>query len=139
MTTNGHIYRIVWSDPFWGLIQEDLLEAPNLNEAVRLAPVTSPEGFPVAEVSGPDGVATATFAEPQVRQVLFLAERGGDLVEETVPATNVAMALDLAGAMLGAEASLVAFRVDDLVMRFDSVDDRFWDRPDLSPAWGTPG
>ena len=65
----------------------------------------------------------------------FLGERDGQLVEEVVPAINVAMAFELVWAIAGATTNLAALRVDETVLRLDSVDDSFWSRSDLPEGW----
>jgi hypothetical protein len=135
MTTTQHTYRLTWRDAFWGLTEEDVLEASNLGEAMDLAPEVSQRGLPIWEVAGPDGVATLTPGEPEIHQVQFLGERDGQLVEEVVPAINVAMAFELVWAIAGATTNLAALRVDETVLRLDSVDDSFWSRSDLPEGW----
>jgi hypothetical protein len=45
------------------------------------------------------------------------------------------MAFELVWAIAGATTNLAALRVDETVLRLDSVDDSFWSRSDLPEGW----
>jgi hypothetical protein len=130
-----HIYQLTWRHPFWGYTEEGILEAPDLDTAIALAPPESARGLPISEIAGPEGVAVATITEPPDYEACFLIEHDGRFAEEVVHAPTVSSAWELVAMVIAPEARVVAFSVDGFTMRPDEVEDGFWERPGIPAGW----
>jgi len=133
---DDNIYEVTWRLPFWGVTEEGLITAPDLQTAVVAVPRLSASGYPVHRICGPDGdVTRERDDEDRLRHVEFLVEVDGELVQQEVAATDLSVALDVLFSVVAPSAELRGVHAEGRRLHVDDVPDGFWERPDVPVAW----
>ena len=131
-----NIYEVTWRLPFWGITEEGLITAPDLLTAVVVAPDVSASGYPIRHVSGPDGELTREWDDDhRLREVDFLVEVEGVLLEERVAATDIGTALDVLFVLADPAAELRGVYAEGRRLHLSVVPHSFWERPDVPDEW----
>lgn len=132
----SNIYEVTWRLPFWGITEEGLIAAPDIQTAVVIAPDVSANGYPIHRVTGPDGDLTRECDDDaRMRDVEFLMEVDGALLEERVAAPDLSTALDILFMVVGPDAELRGVHAEGRRLHLQVVPDSFWERPDVPGAW----
>lgn len=136
VTSDDNIYEVTWRLPFWEVTEEGLITAPDLLTAVVVAPDVSASGYPIRHVSGPDGALTRECDDDhRLREVEFLIEVEGELLEERVAATDISTALDVLFMLVDPAAELRGVYAEGRRLHLRVVPDSFWERPDVPDEW----
>lgn len=134
MDDNRHPYDAVWSDLFWSFTTTGSVFATDLEAAIAQGLDQDADGLPIWSLSGPDGSVT-DLSGHHVRAARVLVEVGGEVVEETIAALTLEMAIDLASIMVGDNGRVLGVWEGTWFWRSGDVDDGFWDRSDLPVGW----